>query len=227
MSDHLAPDDQRHGTRRGYGAGCRADCCHRAMIRYDKMRRLEAARGTFRSVPSIGTARRLQALTALGWNIRALARETGCEARQIRDWTTSRHDTIFATTAARIADLYDRLSMSLPPERNTDEKNAASRARGRARRNGWVPPLCWDDKAIDDPHAEPIGIRGKAEPKRTWTDPIVVNELLAGRTVDSTPGEKTEAMRRWLAMGKSARSLEVRHGWRSGRHMPRRQEKSA
>jgi hypothetical protein len=51
--------------------------------------------------------------------------------------------------------VYERLSMTLPPETTTAEKCDATRSRGIARRNGWLPPLAWNN--IDDPSERPDG----------------------------------------------------------------------
>jgi hypothetical protein len=42
----LADDDQRHGSERGYAAGCRLDCCRTAHTQYTKeMKVKRIARG--------------------------------------------------------------------------------------------------------------------------------------------------------------------------------------
>ena len=216
----MSENDPRHGTSAGYIAGCRDACCWRAKQRYDKTRRLELhTTGRYRKVPALGPIRRVQALQALGWSAPQIAKRAGINYRHI--YNLHRHETVYTSTLARIERAYDELSMELPPETTTGERISARRARNHARRQGWPPPLAWDD--IDDPHEGPKGVAGR-EPRRTYIDPIAVGELLAGRTVDSTPAEKTEAMRRWLAMGRSAASLARRHGWKDGRYVPRSED---
>jgi hypothetical protein len=42
----LTQDDERHGTERGYAAGCRLDCCRVAHTQYTKMTKVKRiARG--------------------------------------------------------------------------------------------------------------------------------------------------------------------------------------
>ena len=57
---------------------------------------------------------------------------------------------VTAQTAAAIARAYTALS-STPGPSDTARKTAADL--------GWAPPLAWDDDTIDDPAAEPVGVR--------------------------------------------------------------------
>ena len=96
-------------------------------------------------VPAVGTRRRLEALTALGWCRAELARRLGRgPSLQI-----AARDVVLRSTAAAVTALYDELSMTLPPERTKAEKISAARSRRMAREKGWPPPLAWDDDTID------------------------------------------------------------------------------
>lgn len=148
----IAADDPRHGTSAGYIAGCRNECCWRAKQRYDKRRRLELlTTGQYRTVSNVGSIRRIQALQYLGWSVPKIAEHVGISDRHL--YNLHRHPTIYTSTAAAIAAAYERLAMLLPPETTTGERISAVRARNHARRNGWAPPLAWDD--IDDPSERP------------------------------------------------------------------------
>ena len=209
----MTPEDPRHGTGAGTTAHRRAGqtpCgpCMEAHRRNNIVRQLYPPK-----VPTLGSQRRVQALQALGHSRSRIAHEMGyADNGAIGYLMKPTTTTMLAVTAARIAEAYERLSMIVPTGPHAD------RARTWAKRHGYAPPLAWDD--IDDPHEEPSGVRGR-EPKRSWVDPIVVNELLAGRTVDSTREEKVAAMTRWLAWGRSERSLCRIHGWKDGRYVPR------
>lgn len=208
----LAADDARHGTYAGYAAGCRQQCCRDGAARYQRGLELDHLRGKPRTVLIIGSRRRIEALQALGWSAEALSLRLGYS----RAWLhatlhANRGGRISRRNAEKIANLYDDLSMTLPPE-----THCTGRQRDLARRNGYAPPLSWDDDTIDDPTAKPRGI--SYDVGRSIPDPIVVERLLAGDRVHSNRAEKEEAMRRWVAMGRSKKSLCEMHGWHQGRY---------
>lgn len=62
---------------------------------------------------------------------------------------------------------------------------------------------------------------------RACPDVSVVERLLDGEHVDSTPAEKTEALRRWLETGGSERAFCRMHGWKHGRYTPKREREAA
>ena len=90
--------------------------------------------------------------------------------------------------------------MTLPPMSTTGERISASRTKAHALRQGFAPPLAWTN--IDDPDEQP-NLGGVDD----QIDPVVVDRLLHLERVVSTRAEKVEAMRQWLAMGRSQRSL--------------------
>jgi hypothetical protein len=101
-------------------------------------------------VDRCGTQRRLRALIALGWTARYLTRRLGMSSRTMGLLTADIGAPVQAATRARVATLYDELALTIPaPSRGT------TIARNVARRNGWAPPLAWDDDTIDDPDARP------------------------------------------------------------------------
>ena len=116
-------------------------------------------------VDGIGTARRLQALMAIGWSGAQLGDRLG--------WTTSNLWTMIlgrgqvqVATARKVADLYDEL---------WDQPGDRRRSVNLARRNGWVPPMAWDDDTIDDPAAQPhtpkaLGSAGRLPPEYVAED---------------------------------------------------------
>ena len=154
----MSPDDPRHGTRRGYYAHRRADqqaCddCRRAaagaQARYDYQR----SQGIKNRLAPHGVQRRLQALVALGYTWERLDDELGEISRQSEKWALGRMAYVFPSTHAKVVEVYERLSMTLPPTSTPAERGAATRSRNRARRNGWLPPLAWTN--IDDPDESP------------------------------------------------------------------------
>jgi hypothetical protein len=103
-------------------------------------------------VPSVGTVRRLRALAAIGWTLPEVAAAAGWTLPNLCDLVSSTNGQVTVRTARMVAALYERLSMTPPAG------PGAARARARAGRRGWVPPLAWNEGAIDDPKARPHGM---------------------------------------------------------------------
>jgi hypothetical protein len=154
MMDALDP---RHGTYAGANQHwitktpiC--EPCGQAAYRYVKKCRLDKESGAPRSVPVLGTRRRIQALGALGYSYNQIGRAVGVDRSLIMRWATaSDRVLVHSATANKIAAAYEQLSMTLPDNSN----NRRDYFRLMARRKGWVPPLAWDD--IDDPNETPGG----------------------------------------------------------------------
>lgn len=194
----------RCGTDAGYNSGCGCDRCKAAHARNHKRLRIIPNP----AVPTLGTARRIQALACLGWSTAELSRRLGMHRSYLLK--TLDRDTVEAMTALAVRRLYDELSMTWCTTL------AASRTAAEARARGWAPPLAWDERAIDDPDAQPHG-----RTSTSGVDEIVVERLLAGHRVPSTRAEKVEALRRWMARGRSQRSFCALHGWAENRYVER------
>ena len=108
-----------------------------------------------RPIDGTGTARRVQALAAIGHSINHQAAAAGLD-RQVLDRALDGHRTT-AATARAVRALYDRLWDKPAAPTEWHAKVAASRTRNTAARLGWAPPLAWDDDTIDNPHAQPEG----------------------------------------------------------------------
>lgn len=95
-------------------------------------------------VLGIGTARRAQALVAMGWTQTYLAERIG--------WTGGNFSTLLngrpvrKDTAIKVARLYEELKYRRGP---------SDRARTRAAKYGWAFPDEWEGLAIDDPKTNP------------------------------------------------------------------------
>lgn len=104
-------------------------------------------------VDATGTRRRVQALVALGYSLSAQCAVLG---RTVNNYyKVTRKPKVFAETARAVRDLYRELEMTPAPP-----SHGAVLARRHAARNGWLPPLAWDD--IDDPREKPKGLRREA-----------------------------------------------------------------
>lgn len=117
-----------------------------------------------RTVPSVGTIRRIQALVWLGWSLPVIGGRIGMDRRN----TTRllRQDQVTRATEAAVRRVYGELWDKQPPTRTTAERYSVSRSRGEALRRGWVSPLAWDDDTIDDPDARPQGTAGALTGRR-------------------------------------------------------------
>lgn len=204
----MSPEDPRHGTTTGYRLGCRSDCCRRpvAQQRADQRKRYYLQRTDSFMVPTIGTVRRVQALAALGWSVAEVSRRAGYDRSHLG--LMMRRGSIRKVTADRVAEIYDELSMSLPPETTRAEKIDASRSRRIASSRGWLPPLAW--QSIDDPNERPdLTVRD------TLPDPVVVDRILSGDWhLRATREERLEVIARWPG---SDGELERRTGWNVAR----------
>jgi hypothetical protein len=147
-----------------------------------------------------GTRRRLQALIAIGWPIRELARQMG--------WTGNpglllygERQQVHKHTAALVADVYDRL---------WDVPGPSVRSRRAAARAGYAPPLAWDD--IDDPAATP-SLDGGGDLVDEVVDEVAVRRALDGdeaTAVRLTEAERVEFTRQLLRRGGGASAVSRR-----------------
>lgn len=211
----MAPDDPRHGTNAGYLAHRRDDeiaCadCRAARVYYEKRRIHDAHRNQPRLVDPTGTQRRIQALVTLGWTYAAIGERMGITGGAVYR-IINRYTVIRRAVADRVAEVYESMSMTLPPMNTRQEKRDASYARTVARKRGWAPPLAWD--CIDtDPHPKGLATADS----RAWDDydETVVERILAGewRTRARLP-ERLAVVAVWAADGLSTNEIERRTGW--------------
>lgn len=197
--------DPRHGTVAGYNRiPCREACCRKAMATYKQLWHLDQMRGADRLIPAIGAQRRVQALACLGWPNAEVARRAGMHPEHLPR-IVLRAAMINRKTHDRIAAAYEQMSMTLP----TGNAQVIAATRNRAARNGWLPPLAWDD--IDRDKRGSIGHKHK----RSDVDEAVVLRILAGERLSCTPAEKREVLRRW---GGSMNELGRLTGWNVDRY---------
>jgi hypothetical protein len=154
----VSEDDARHGTRRGYYAHRKAgqtacDPCKRAAAAAEARYAWLRAQGKKSRLDPTGVRRRIQALVAIGYTWERIDDELGEISRQSEKWAAGDTAYVFPATYKKVAEVYERLCMTFPPETTPAEKRAASRSRNRARRLGWVPPLAWLN--IDDRNEHP------------------------------------------------------------------------
>lgn len=134
-------------TPRSYGRGdCVCPDAQRAFRRYVKHLRLGIAPPAL--VDATGTARRLQALSALGYPNRMLAELGNHSASYIRCLRRPQPgQLVHRDVAQRWRRLYEQYSATPGP---------SERARLWAKRYGFAPPLLWEGVDMDDPAARPV-----------------------------------------------------------------------
>lgn len=155
-------------------------------------------------VPSLGSARRVRALMALGWRHEDITGLIG--GRVSHHLAAHRHKAINAHDWRLVDAAYEALSGTPGP---------SEKSRRRAAAQGYVPPLAWDD--IDDPAETRTAdeSRGRA----TGVDKVRVREVLdGGYRLATTPDEKAEVVRLWLARDGSLAELERLTGWNANRY---------
>jgi len=150
-------------------------------------------------IPALGTARRIQALHTLGYSCMHLAPHTGVTFQALRGIAAGEWHRVTSTTATRVAALYDELCMTPRAGTTRGERGAIARARGIAARNGWAPPLAWDNIDTDPgPDTVPVDEEGADEPDR-----VVIDRLLAGTRVDVPTPDRPPIVRVLAAHGRS------------------------
>lgn len=170
---------------------------------------LAVRRGWSQFVPAAGSARRINAMRRMGWTLDNLADRLGVSFQAV--WHILEQQRVHRDTAARIADLYDELSMTPGP---------SGLLRKRAATKGLPSPLAWDDDELDDPGAW-------AHPGETdgaGIDPVVVDRLAAGAdwtTLGATRGERLAAADAMLRRGHAVAHIEDHLGLRAGRDFRR------
>ena len=204
----MDPLDKRHGTE----AGCRehyrqgekpcAPCLNAHRIK-NNLRELYPHK-----VSALGSQRRIQALQAIGYGRHRIAVEMGYNNGGALTYLMQA-DTLLVATAAKIAEVYDRLSMTIP------QGVGPTRARTWAKKHGYAPPLAWDDIDRDE---RPRGMERDRGRNPNDIDPVIIDRLLLGERINATRAEKEQAMRRWIADGKPAVRLCRMHGWHEGRY---------
>jgi hypothetical protein len=110
-----------------------------------------------RRMDATGTRRRLQALVAVGWTLTKIGEQAGWSHGNVS--VLLRAERVFVATERTVRDLYDALWNQVPPGDSPQGRYASDQSRQLAEREGWPPPMAWDDDDIDDPAAKPRGQR--------------------------------------------------------------------
>lgn len=206
----------KHGSDAGYVAGCREDCCKSAHTRARKAWELAVHRGHVFQVSSERSRRKMSALAAMGWPASTIAARFGSSQQSIS--RVLHRETIRATTAALIDEAYAHFEMLVP-----EDTIWTRRTKNAALASGAVPPLGWED--ID---AGILADQGADRWDPDRFDLEIVEDILQYNdfSIRTTPAEKSEIARRWIASGRSEASLCRLTGWKEGRYTTTHQEAS-
>lgn len=145
-----------HGTRGAYKRDrCRCNACTRANALAGCWHRRRVAEqrwhGTSAWACPAGTRRRLQALAAMGWSTRQLARRLGVTSNAIASLRSTSQARVLAATADAVTALYEDCWWRTPPGNPRDH----ARTETWARKHGWAAPWQWEGRDLDDPATQP------------------------------------------------------------------------
>lgn len=160
---------------------------------------------------SLGAVRRLQSLVALGWSQQKLADRLGILPANFTAVILGRRALITAATDTAARALYDELSMQLPPQDTAGQRGSVTRAQRQAKRNGWAPPLAWDDADFDDPDGRPATVDSNAAVDQVLDEAAILRRM-AGDRVPLTPAERREVARRLLDAGWTHQQIKTKAG---------------
>lgn len=104
-----------------------------------------------RNVNAAGTKRRIEALMRNGWSQAHIGAALGVSRQRISTYRRGEH--VESDTARAVRDLFEQL---------WDKPGPEIRVVNKAIREGFPPPLAWDD--IDDPDSEPIMLEPTVRP---------------------------------------------------------------
>jgi hypothetical protein len=102
-------------------------------------------------IPMLGTTRRLQALSAMGYTSGQMAAWIGYDYKHFGQLLNGTKPSVTVAVAKRVDALFQRLQLEPAPD-----TWAGRRARTRAVNLGWPAPLAWDEDTIDNPAAQPF-----------------------------------------------------------------------
>lgn len=95
---------------------------------------------------TVGSRRRVHALMYMGHPPTLISANAGISNSTIYYWFANPEHQMLHSTAKLISEQYEALSMT---------HGTNTRVRWKAYREGYLPPMAWDEATIDDPDAEP------------------------------------------------------------------------
>lgn len=143
-------------------------------------------------IASTGVIRRVQALGCNGWNAAEIARRAGLPKPTLLG--ALRKAAVTVHTHLAVASVYEDLWNTPAPASTAIERRDRTRSLNRAARDGWAPPLAWDDIDTDP------------EPQAGDVDEEIIDDVAIAAAVDGhhphlTRAERLLALRRLHARG--------------------------
>jgi transcriptional regulator with XRE-family HTH domain len=173
---------------------------------------LMAVQGSPSWAPAVGITRRLRGLAMLGWRQTDISTKSGVAVSVINELMAGNQQVCMRTHAAALKECYEQLSMRVGP---------SERSRNRATAKGWAPTLAWDDDAIDDPAAKPVGVIGSITKAAGVDESAIERRILGDRTARLHKGESAEVVRRLLADGWTQNAIRRHTGLKPDRYIDR------
>lgn len=166
-----------HGTLDAimHGKGGRDPKEHRPQrkrVRRDVAARILAIRPVLAGgakVDPTGTVRRVRALVAIGYSQSYLGRRIGWNPANMGDLAHARRRFVQERTRIAVKAVFDELSMTQGP---------SARSIRLAAREGWPPPIVWDDDTIDDPNADAGDWKRQPDPAQGRPRDVVIEDFL-------------------------------------------------
>lgn len=163
----------------------------------------------------IGLARRLQAVTAMGWSMSVVAEGTPFTMdayKRVRRGTSRmfvQHELGECIIAA-----YEKYGMKPAPD-----SRSSARTRKWAEAKGWRTALAWDDDTIDDPNARADGGITLAWDPAGYDESRVERRINGDRSIRLHKGESVEVVRRMLADGRTQNEIRRVTGLKPERYL--------
>lgn len=192
----------RHGTNRGWEAGCRESCCQRARHRFYKFRSQQAGTPN-RMLPADNAIKKVRKLRDIyGWTFDDVVHQTGLSASQVRRWYTGDASTIQERSLRKLMRLPDRkLKRGEGNRLRVPAEGASRRLQAMAKRGftlGWASRHC----SLSDRHLGEIR-SGKVEFIHPDTHEEIVKLSNLSLTLEDPQGRYADR----------TRSLAEQKGW--------------
>lgn len=164
---------------------------------YEYHRLRDAESGNPRRVSSASTVRRVQALARYGWSASDIARDIGMTQQNLSK--SLLRETIFRSTREKVRAWYEAHEMQIPK----DWTPQRARTKNLALRNGWPPPLDWEDIEAGILAETPPPDEARKYPRTNRLDLSQVDHVWATRdfSVPLSLLERAEFLRRWRLLG--------------------------
>ncbi|GAA4492399.1 hypothetical protein GCM10023171_37450 [Microbacterium panaciterrae] len=136
--------NSRRGTRRNSTVLIRRTTAERILAIAPDLRDIPAGHW----ISGRGVRRRIEALGTRGWSVEAIRRHAHIGPRPLSGALAGQN--VLSEIHTTIAAVYEELWDQHPPIETYGQRLSYGSTIARASRNGWLPPLAWDDIDTDD-----------------------------------------------------------------------------